>query len=162
MFTGGILTVSDTGAKGERQDTSGQVIQECLAPLAIQWLKYGVVPDETETISDTLRQWCDEGLDIILTTGGTGLAPRDVTPDATLAVVDRIVPGFTEVMRLESFRRTPLAVLSRAVAGTRKNTLIINLPGSPKAVAECLESISPAIPHAIETLRGQASECARG
>jgi len=95
-----------------------------------------------------------------VTTGGTGLAPRDVTPEATLAVVDRIAPGFAEVMRAESLKKTPHAMLSRAVAGTRKKTLIINLPGSPKAVRECLDAIMPALPHAIETLRGEAVECA--
>ena len=118
------------------------------------------MPDEKQAISDKLAEWADEGLDIVLTSGGTGLSPRDVTPEATLAVLDRIAPGFTEVMRAESFKKTPHGMLSRAVAGTRKNTLIINLPGSPKAVAECLEAVSPALPHAIETLRGEATECA--
>jgi len=161
MFTGGILTVSDKGAKGERQDTSSLTIRECLTSLEIQWRKYDIVPDERQAISDKLKEWADEGLDMILTTGGTGLSPRDVTPEATLAIVDRVVLGFGEVMRAEGLKKTPLAMLSRAVAGTRKGTLIINLPGSPKAVAECLEAILPALPHAIETMRGEARECAR-
>jgi len=160
MFTGGILIASDKGAQGQRQDESGQTIRDCLSSLGIQWVRYEVIPDEKQAISDKLAEWADEGLDIVLTSGGTGLSPRDVTPEATLAVLDRTAPGFAEVMRAESFKKTPHGMLSRAVAGTRKNTLIINLPGSPKAVAECLEAVSPALPHAIETLRGEATECA--
>lgn len=162
MFTAGVLTVSDKGARGKRHDESGKVVRECLAPLGIRWARYDIVPDEREAILAKLMEWADEaGLDLIITTGGTGLSPRDVTPEATLAILDRVAPGFAEAMRAESLKKTPLAMLSRAVAGIRKNTLIINLPGSPKAVTECLEVILPALPHAIETLRGEAAECAR-
>jgi len=161
MLSGGILTVSDKGARGERCDDSSEVIRKSLAPLKIQWVKYSIVPDEREVILTQLKEWADEmGLDLVLTNGGTGLGPRDVTPEATLAIVDRMVPGFTEAMRAEGLKRTPLAMLSRAVAGIRGRTLIINLPGSPKAVEECLDAILPALPHAIETLRGEARECA--
>jgi len=161
MFTGGILTVSDKGARGERQDKSSKVIRKCLTPLDIQWERYEIVPDVRESIENKLREWADEAnLDLILTTGGTGLSPRDITPEATLAILDKVALGFAEVMRIETLKKTPLAMLSRAVAGIRKNTLIINLPGSPKAVEECLEVILPALSHAIETLRGEAIECA--
>ena len=161
MFTVGVLTVSDKGSRGERVDESGKVIQQCLASIGVKKTKYGIVPDERESISGKLKEWADEGVDLILTTGGTGLAPRDVTPEATLEVVDRIVPGFGEAMRSQSLEYTPLAMLSRAVAGIRGRTLIVNLPGSPKAVKECLGAILPALPHAIETVRGQAAECAQ-
>jgi len=160
MFTVGILTISDKGWRGERQDKSGEVIREILSGIGAQIANYDIVPDENELIAEKLVKWADEdGVDIIITTGGTGLSPRDITPEATLLVVDRIVPGFAEAMRAESLKKTPHAMLSRAVAGTRGSSLIINLPGSPKAVRECLEVVLPALPHAIETLKGQASEC---
>ncbi len=161
MFTLGVLTASDKGSRGEREDESGKAIQEKLAPLDAHVVRYEIVPDEKEIISARLAEWADSvEIDLIVTTGGTGLSPRDVTPEATLDVIDRLVPGFAEVMRAESLKKTPQAMLSRAVAGTRKRSLIINLPGSPKAVRECLEAILPALPHAIETLRGEAAECA--
>ena len=139
MLNGGILTISDKGARGERQDESGKRIRQCLDPINIQWAKYEIVPDERESILAKLKEWTDEaGLDLVLTTGGTGLTPRDVTPEATLAIVDRVVPGFAEAMRAEGLKKTPFAMLSRAVAGIRGKTLIINLPGSPRAVEECL------------------------
>jgi len=160
MLTVGVLTISDKGARGDRQDKSGAVIREILPGIAARIVNYDVIPDEKEPIVARLVKWADEDdLDIIITTGGTGLTPRDVTPEATLAVVDRIVPGFAEAMRAESLKKTPHAMLSRAVVGTRGKCLIINLPGSPKAVRECLEVILPALPHAVETLKGQSDEC---
>ena len=160
MFAVGILTISDKGSRGERQDKSGEAIHEMLSSMDVRIVNYDIIPDEKELIVEKLVKWADEDdLDVLLTTGGTGLTPRDVTPEATLSVVDRIVPGFAEAMRAESLRKTPMAMLSRAVVGTRGECLIINLPGSPKAIRECLEVILPVLPHAVETLKGQASEC---
>jgi molybdopterin adenylyltransferase len=160
MFTVGILTVSDKGWSGERRDRSGEAIREILSTTDVHIVNYEVVPDEKELIAQKLISWADDSkVDVIITTGGTGLSPRDVTPEATLSVVDRLLPGFAEAMRAESLRKTRMAMLSRAVAGTRKGCLIINLPGSPKAVRECLEPILPVLPHAVETLRGQGGEC---
>ena len=160
MFTVGILTISDKGSRGERQDKSGEAIREIISSMDVRIVNYDIVPDEKELIIEKLVKWVDEDdLDVLITTGGTGLTPRDVTPEATLAVVDRIVPGFAEAMRAESLKKTPMAMLSRAVAGTRGKCLIINLPGSPRAVCECLEVILPALPHAVETIKGQAGEC---
>ena len=122
-------------------------------------VKYEVIPDEKDAIAQKLSQWADEGsLDIIITTGGTGLAPRDVTPEATLSVVDKEVPGLAEMMRAQSFAITPNSMLSRAVAGMRKECLIVNLPGSPKAVAECLAVILPVLPHAVDVIKGRVTE----
>jgi molybdopterin adenylyltransferase len=160
MFTVGILTISDKGAAGERQDKSGEAIHEILSGVNVSIVNYTIVPDEKEAIVEKLVRWADEDkLDVVFTTGGTGLTPRDVTPEATLSVVDKIVPGFAEAMRAESLKKTPMAMLSRAVVGTRGKCLIINLPGSPRGVCECLEVILPALPHAVETLKGQAGEC---
>jgi len=160
MFTVGVLTISDKGATGDRQDKSGAVIREILPSMDACIVNYDVIPDEKELIIAKLVKWADEDdLDMLITTGGTGLTPRDVTPEATLAVVDRIVPGFAEAMRAESIKKTPHAMLSRAVVGTRGKCLIINLPGSPKAVRECLQVILPALPHAVETLKDEAGEC---
>jgi len=160
MFKVGILTISDKGSRGERQDKSGEAIREILSTIDTSIVNYDIIPDEKELIVEKLVKWVDEdALDVLFTTGGTGLTPRDVTPEATLAVVDKIVPGFAEAMRAESLKKTPMAMLSRAVAGTRGKCLIINLPGSTKAVCECLQVILPALPHAVETLKGQAGEC---
>ncbi len=159
MFNLGILTISDKGWQGQRYDESGKTIRNSPLVLDNTVLKYEVIPDEMDVIADKLAEWADEGnVDVILTTGGTGLGPRDVTPEATLSIVDKVVPGFTEAMRTAAFNVTPFAILSRAVAGVRGKCLIINLPGSPKAVRECLEIISPALPHAVEILRGDVTE----
>jgi len=140
-------------------DRSGEVIRENLSRMGSRLVKYEIVPDEIPVIADRLSEWADEGgMDVILTTGGTGLAPRDVTPEATLSIVDKVVPGFAEAMRGQTLSVTPMAMLSRAVAGVRGRCLIINLPGSPKAVQECLDVISPAIPHAVEIIKGEVTE----
>lgn len=159
-FTIGIVIVSDKGSKGERIDESGPVVEEILKPLGGIVKKYSIVPDEKEKIEAILLKMADSlHLDLILTSGGTGFSVRDNTPEATLKVIERIVPGIPEAMRAESLKITPKAMLSRAVAGIRKKSLIINLPGSPKGVRECLDIIIPALEHGIEILRGDASEC---
>ncbi len=156
----GILVMSDKGWSGERPDKSGQVAKELIGRLGIDVARYEVVPDEPEVISNKLREWSDVvGLDLIVTSGGTGLSPRDVTPEATLAVIDKIIPGLAEAMRMDTMKRKPESILSRAVAGSRGKCLIVNLPGSPKAVKECLEVILPVLPHALEVLGGKISEC---
>ena len=157
-----VLTISDKGSRGEREDRSGQVIREAVNALGAEVVAYEIVPDDEREISAKLVQWAD-GLkvDVVLTTGGTGLAPRDVTPTATLSVIDYQVPGLPEAMRAESLKKTANAMLSRMVAGVRGRTLIVNLPGSPRAVAECLDVIKAALPHAVETLRGEVGDHGR-
>ncbi len=156
-----VLTVSDKGARGERRDESGDVIERTLAGIA-SLADRRVVPDECERIVEELCRMSDRlGVDLILTTGGTGLGPRDVTPEATRSVIDRPVPGIPEAMRLAGLGKTSHAMLSRAIAGLRRRTLIVNLPGSPKAVEECLAVLMPALPHAMETLRGESGDCGR-
>lgn len=160
-FRIGILTLSDKGSVGERVDTSGPAIAETLAGVG-EISATALLPDEQGQIEQLLCSWCDEhGLDLILTTGGTGLSPRDFTPEATLKVIDRQVPGMAEVMRQAGLQKTPHAMLSRGVAGIRGRTLIINLPGSEKAVRENLGAILPALPHALVTLRGSSGDCGR-
>jgi molybdopterin adenylyltransferase len=155
----GVLTLSDKGARGERVDTSGPAIAELLTPLGATIRRAEVLPDDFDSIVAALTAWSDSGeLDLIVTTGGTGLAPRDVTPEATLRVVDRLAPGLAELMRAEGLRHTPMAALSRAVAGVRGRTLIVNLPGSEKGVRENLSILLPLLPHAVETLRGAAGD----
>ena len=161
MFSIGIITASDKGSRGEREDASGRLIATLLQELG-QIRSYKVVADDADQISKEMVIMADQlGVDLILTTGGTGLGPRDVTPEATLAVVDRQVPGIAEAMRAKSLEITSRAMLSRAVAGMRNKTLIINLPGSPKGVQECLEVILPALDHGLAIMKGEASECAR-
>ena len=160
QMLGGILIISDRGWSGERFDDSGRVAHEIISQLSIEVVKYEVVPDEAAIISGKLVEWCDEiGLDLIVTSGGTGLSTRDVTPEATLAVIEKTIPGLTEAMRMETMKIKREAILSRAVAGSRGKCLIVNLPGSPTAVKECLEVIVPILPHALEVLGNRVSEC---
>jgi molybdopterin adenylyltransferase len=160
MFKVVILTVSDRGSKGEREDSSGPLIREMVKDLPAEVIHYEVIPDEKEVIIEALKKSSDQlKADLILTTGGTGLSPRDVTPDATLKVIEKEVPGFSEAMRAESLKKTPHAMISRAVSGIRGSSLIVNLPGSPKSVKENLSVILPALPHALSKLKGDPSEC---
>lgn len=149
-----ILTVSDRSARGERPDRSGPLLERFIAEQGWQITKMAIVPDEEEAIRQILLQWCDEeSADLILTTGGTGVSPRDVTPEATQSVIERPLPGIPEAIRAASLKITPHAMLSRATAGIRKRTLIINLPGSPKGAIESLQIALPALPHAVALLR---------
>jgi molybdenum cofactor synthesis domain-containing protein len=157
----GILTVSDKGARGERADTSGPAIREMIEAAGGEIVRTKIVPDELEEIRTALLAWSDEGLDLVLTTGGTGFSPRDRTPEATKSVLEREAPGLPEAMRRAGAETTPTAMLSRAAAGIRKATVIVNLPGSEKAVRESLGAILPALPHAVDILKGTASECGK-
>ncbi len=157
-----IITLSDKGSKGEREDRSGTLLKELVENDIGIVEYYEIIPDEKELIIQQLLRFCEKDkVDLILTTGGTGVSPRDVTPDATKVVIEKEIPGFGELMRIESLKKTPHAILSRATAGVRGETLIINLPGSPKAVKECFEAIKGAIPHAIEKIKGSDTECAQ-
>ena len=159
MITIAVLTLSDKGSRGERADQSGPLIAEIVKGTGTVKY-YDVLPDDREMIRKRLLEYTGKA-DLILTTGGTGLSPRDVTPDATLDVIERQVPGIAEAMRMEGMKKTRRSMLSRAVAGVKGQTLIINLPGSPKAVKENLEAILEVIPHAIEKIKGDTQECAR-
>ncbi|WP_432821680.1 MogA/MoaB family molybdenum cofactor biosynthesis protein [Trichloromonas sp.] len=161
QFTIGILTLSDKGAKGAREDESGKILQQMVAGLG-QVVRYQVIPDDLEKIVSTLVDWVDqEKLDLILTTGGTGLTARDLTPQATARVLDYEIPGMAEAMRMASLAKTPHAMLSRALAGVRRQSMIINLPGSPKGARENLEVVLPALAHGLAKLKGDPSDCAR-
>lgn len=156
-----ILTLSDKGARGERTDLSGPALTEWLAARGVATASYEMIPDDEALIAAKLVQWADSGdLDIILTTGGTGVSPRDVTPDATKTILDKEIPGFGELMRYRSLAKTPSAAISRAVAGIRGRTLIVNLPGSPKGAVENLEAIWDAVPHAVAKIQGDPADCA--
>jgi len=160
MITVAVLTLSDKGSKGEREDLSGPAIGAMLKGIGAEVKHYEILPDEREIIKEKLVEYSRK-VDLILTTGGTGLSPRDVTPDATLEVIDREIPGIAEAMRSEGLKKTSRSMLSRAVAGMRGQTLIINLPGSPRAVKENLDVVMDVISHAIEKIKGDTSECAR-
>ncbi len=155
-----VITVSDKGSRGERVDTSGPAIRNILE----KDFTVGdiiIVPDEADIIADAIKRAIDEdGMDMVVTTGGTGLSARDVTPEATRSVIERDLPGFAEIMRAESYRITPRAIISRAVCGIRRRSIIINLPGSEKAAVECLGFVIGAIPHALAKLQGDPSDCA--
>jgi molybdopterin adenylyltransferase len=159
MITIAVFTLSDKGAAGERADESGPAIAEIMKDMGVV-KHYNILPDERELIKERLLNYINK-VDLILTTGGTGLSPRDVTPEATMDVIDREIPGIAEVMRAEGMKKTNRSMLSRAVAGVKGQTLIINLPGSPKAVKENLAAIKDVLPHAIEKIKGDPSDCAR-
>lgn len=151
----GVLTVSDRSARGERQDTSGDRIVSWCAEEGFEVAERAVVADETADIVAHLVRWADGGLDLVLTTGGTGFSPRDVTPEATRAVLDREAPGIPEELRRRGLEATPYAILSRGVAGTRGSTLIVNLPGSPKAVSQGVELLGPLVRHTVALMQGE-------
>lgn len=162
MFKAAIVIASDKGSRGERQDISGDVIQQFFSEKNYTLIERIIVPDERALISQELIRLCDvSNCDLILTSGGTGLSPRDWTPEATLEVLDRLVPGIPEALRAASYAITPRSMLSRAVAGVRGSTLIINLPGSPKAVSENLVTLESVLDHGLEILTGRAWDCAR-
>lgn len=162
MMKIGIITVSDSCSEGKKEDTSGPLIRQMVKSLG-EVIKYEIIPDEKDSISQAIKEAVDElKADFVLTTGGTGLSLRDVTPEATREVVEKEIPGFAELMRQKSFEITPRAILSRAIAGIRGKSLIINLPGSPQAVRECLEIILPLIPHALDMVKGKGHQDSAG
>lgn len=154
-----ILTVSDKGSRGERIDTAGPELERLAAAQGSVVKDKKIVPDEKKAIADAVKSWCSEGYDLVLTTGGTGLSPRDITPEALLEIADKIVPGFGETMRMKTLQYTERAFLTRSVAVVCKNTLVIAFPGSQRGARQCFESIAPALRHGVETLAGWDSEC---
>lgn len=161
MFSVGIITISDKGARGEREDKSGPAIKEMVTALPAVVKICEIVPDSKDIIANTIKKFADnKKLDLIITTGGTGVSPRDVTPEATREVIEKELPGMAEAMRAEGLKKTPHAMISRAVVGMRHRSLIVNLPGSPKAVRENLSAILPALPHALSKIKGDETECA--
>lgn len=163
MIRTAILTISDKGSRGEREDTTGPFIRNELENNGYDIFYYKIIPDEIDEIEKELICLCDDiKCDLVITNGGTGFSKRDVTPEATLKVIEKHVPGIGEAMRMNSLAITPKAMLSRGISGIRGETLIINLPGSPKGAVENLKFIIQAIPHGIEILKGEAAECARG
>ena len=161
MFKAAVLTVSDRSFRGERPDTGGPLVADLLETGGYEVVRQDIVPDEQPEIEAMLKAIADSGeVQLLVTTGGTGFAPRDVTPEATLAVCDRLTPGIPGAMRYASLQITPRAMLSRAQAGIRKGTLIVNLPGSPKAAKENLEAVLPALSHGLEMLSGKPADCA--
>jgi molybdopterin adenylyltransferase len=160
MIKVAIITISDKGARGQREDISKKTIEKVLGQLETDIVWYSIVPDEMSLIKNALIEAVEtHHADLVLTTGGTGFAKRDITPEATKAVIEKIVPGISEIIRIESFKKTSHAILSRAIAGIRGESLIINLPGSPKGVQESLGVILEALPHGIDILKGEADEC---
>ena len=159
MISVAILTLSDKGSRGEREDLGGPLIREMIRAIDADVSYYDIIPDEKTLIREKLIGYSNS-VDLIITTGGTGLSPRDVAPDATLEVIEREIPGIAEAMRMAGLKKTNRAMLSRAIAGVRGKTLIINLPGSPKAVKEGLEAIMDVIPHAVEKIKGNTDDCA--
>ncbi|HOT41580.1 MAG TPA: MogA/MoaB family molybdenum cofactor biosynthesis protein [Syntrophorhabdaceae bacterium] len=158
-YTAAIITISDKGSRGEREDKSGPAIEKMLKDI-YDVKKILIVPDEVDVISDTLKTLIDkEKIDLIVTTGGTGVGKRDVTPEATRMIIEKDLPGFAEVMRMESYKITPHGIISRGICGIRGESIIINLPGSPKAATECLSFIMAALPHAISKVKGDTSDC---
>lgn len=158
----GVLTISDKGHAGQRADASGPAVSSMLAEIGAVVEHYEIIPDEQDVIAAKLIDYADRlQLDLVVTTGGTGVSPRDVTPDATRQVLERDIPGMAEAMRMASFKVTPHAAISRALAGIRKGTLIINLPGSPRGATENLRTILPAISHAVMKIKGDPAECAQ-
>lgn len=160
MITAGVITVSDKGSRGERDDISGREIIRVLQEMSATVIEYEVIPDEKEIIKQKLTEYTDgKKLDLVITTGGTGVSPRDLTPDATLEIIEKEIPGMAEVMRRESVAKTPHAMISRAIVGIRGQSLIINLPGSPKGAVENLSFIIPALEHAIDKIKGDETDC---